>query len=313
MEAAQLGAQTRRPRFRRASEPPAFRLTDADIEIVRQVARHRFIGSGEIAALINRSIDRTNDRLMRLYHAGYVDRPRAQLDRFPTAGSGRIIYALADRGARLLATSAQFGDARLEWSRKNREAGRPFIEHQVKIVEFQVALERAVRAQPDVRLVDAAELLADAPEETRSPFALHAKLARQGVQQLVSVIPDFAFGLRFPDNSRRCFMVEIDRGTMPVCRSRLDQTSFERKMRGYLTAHAMREHERQLGWKTFRVLTISTDSQRVRSMIDAARRLHIPGSPGASLFLFATFADLNATSVFAHRWQDGLNRSITLI
>ena len=33
----------------------------------------------------------------------------------------------------------------LEWSRKNREAGRPFIEHQIKIVEFQVALERAVR------------------------------------------------------------------------------------------------------------------------------------------------------------------------
>jgi hypothetical protein len=109
MDAAiEVEKQTRRPRFRRASEPPAFRLTDDDIEIVRQVARHRFIASGEIAALVNRSIDRTNDRLMRLYHAGYVDRPRAQLDRFPTTGSGRIIYALADRGARLLAASAEF-------------------------------------------------------------------------------------------------------------------------------------------------------------------------------------------------------------
>ena len=102
--AIEVEKQTRRPRFRRASEPPAFRLTDDDIEIVRQVARHRFIGSGEIAALVNRSIDRTNDRLMRLYHAGYIDRPRAQLDRFPTNGSGRMIYALADRGARLLAS-----------------------------------------------------------------------------------------------------------------------------------------------------------------------------------------------------------------
>jgi hypothetical protein len=33
---------------------------------------------------------------------GYTDRPRAQLDRFPSAGSSHFVYALADRGARLL-------------------------------------------------------------------------------------------------------------------------------------------------------------------------------------------------------------------
>jgi hypothetical protein len=63
-------AQTRRPRFRRASEPPAFRLTDDDVEIVRQLARHRFLRSTHIAALVGRSLDRTNDRLSRLFHAG---------------------------------------------------------------------------------------------------------------------------------------------------------------------------------------------------------------------------------------------------
>ncbi|MBV9826012.1 MAG: replication-relaxation family protein, partial [Alphaproteobacteria bacterium] len=79
-----------------------FRLTDGDIEIVRQIARHRFIPSDQIAALVGRSIDRTNDRLLRLFHAAYVDRPRAQLDRFHSDGTGRMIYALANRGARLL-------------------------------------------------------------------------------------------------------------------------------------------------------------------------------------------------------------------
>src|SRR5205823_13081605 len=91
----------RRPRFRRAAEPPPFRLTDDDVEIVRVVARHRLIRSTHIAALVGRSLDRTNDRLMRLFHAGYVDRPRAQLDRFPSFGSAPMIYALADRGVRL--------------------------------------------------------------------------------------------------------------------------------------------------------------------------------------------------------------------
>src|SRR5258708_6312855 len=93
----------RRPRFRRVSEPPAFRLTEDDVVIVRHLARHRFLRSTQIAALINRSVDRTNDRLCRLFHAGYIDRPRAQLDYYPTSGSAPMVYALGDLGARLLA------------------------------------------------------------------------------------------------------------------------------------------------------------------------------------------------------------------
>src|SRR5580704_16848927 len=124
----------RRPRFRRASEPPAFRLTDDDVIIIRQLARHRFLRSTHIADLVGRSLDRTNDRLSRLFHAGYIDRPRAQLDRFPTIGSAHLVYALADRGARALIERGE-RYANVELSRKNHEAGRPFIEHQLEIVD----------------------------------------------------------------------------------------------------------------------------------------------------------------------------------
>ena len=316
MDAAiEVEKQTRRPRFRRASEPPAFRLTDADIEIVRQVARHRFIGSGEIAVLVNRSIDRTNDRLMRLYHAGYVDRPRAQLDRFPT-GSGRIIYALADRGARLLATSAEFSATHVEWSRKNREAGRPFIEHQVKIVEFQVAMERAACALGGVRFMSADELVAEAPHTIRSarnPFALRAPLQDRGAVREISVVPDLVFGLRLTDGTRRCFMLEIDRGTMPITRASFDQTSFERKMRVYLAAHAARQHERQFGWRTFRVLTLTSDRQRAQSMIGILQSLRNPGGPGPSLFFFHPFNDLRGSSPIDLLWHDGNGRPVRLV
>jgi hypothetical protein len=91
----------RRPRFRRASEPPAFRLTDDDVAIVRHLAHHRFLRSTHIAALVGRSLDRTNDRLARLFHAGYIDRPRAQLDRFPTAGSPDRLRTRRSRGTAL--------------------------------------------------------------------------------------------------------------------------------------------------------------------------------------------------------------------
>src|SRR5580692_7731522 len=121
-------SSSRRPRFRRASEPPAFRLTDDDVVIIRQLARHRFLRSTHIAALVGRSLDRTNDRLSRLFHAGYVDRPRAQLDRFPTSGTAPMVYALADRGARLLCERNGLCCGTREWNRQNREAHRPFIE-----------------------------------------------------------------------------------------------------------------------------------------------------------------------------------------
>lgn len=60
-----------------------------------------------------------------------------------------------------------------------------------------------------------------------------------------------------------------------VGRSNFEQTGFEKKMRAYLTAHAAKQHEQRFGWKTFRVLTITTDENRKQSVIDALRRLHV--------------------------------------
>src|SRR5437762_7896394 len=282
MDAAAVGARTRRPRFRRAVEPPPFRLTDDDVEIVRIVARHRLIKSIHIAELVGRSLDRTNDRLMRLFHAGYVDRPRAQLDRFPSSGSAHYVYALADRGARLLREEDGVEFRNPEWSRKNREAGRPFIEHQVEIVNFQVALQRAVAQRSDLRLIPAEEMKS-ARSRTPTPtgpaaFALRAKLSHRGTVREISVVPDLVFGLQLAKAERRNFLVEIDRGTMPVRRSDPEQTSFESKMRVYLAAHAAKQHVQQFGWKNFRVLTVTTDRQRMRTMQTALREVHLPRS-----------------------------------
>src|SRR5437667_5895445 len=144
-------APPRRPRFRRASEPPAVRLTDDDVAIVRELARHRFLRSTHIAVLVGRSLDRTNDRLKGLYHHAYLDRPRAQLDYYSTRGSDHMAYGLADRGARLLIERDGIEFANVEWSRKNREAGRPFIDHQLAIMDFYVALQIATRDSDDLR------------------------------------------------------------------------------------------------------------------------------------------------------------------
>ncbi len=315
MDAATAIKSKRRPRFHRA-EAPAFRVTEDDIMIIRQIAQHRFVRSTHIAALVGRSVERTNNRLSRLFHAGYVDRPRAQLDYYPTSGSAPMVYALADGGARLLRERFGVEVAHADWSRKNQDAGRPFIEHQLEIVDFYVTLQLATRGRKDVRLIGSDELSAAFPEQTRSmrnPLTFHVSVTHNENTQGIGLIPDLVFGLMFPNGSRRCFMVEIDRGTMPISRSDLAQTSFERKMRAYLTAHVARQHEQQFGWKTFRVLTVTTDKHRARSMTEALRQIHVPGSPGPSLFFFALRDELRSSDPLAHAWHDGSGREVRLI
>jgi hypothetical protein len=308
--------KSRRPRFRRADKTPPFRLTDGDVEIVRLLRRHRFLRSPQIAALVGRSLDRTNDRLSLLFHAGYLDRPRAQLDRFPTDGSSHMVYALANDGARLLKAYDNVPPVRLDLSQKNKSTLRPFIEHQLEIMDFYVALQCATRKRSDVTLIHPEDIIAGFPEKTRNdkhPLKLKVKLSDKGETKDFGLIPDLVFGLRFSDGSRRCFCVEIDRGTMPITRSNTAGTSFALKMRGYLAAHATSQHEQRYGWKNFRVLTITTDQKRAQSMADVLRKLQLPRGPGASLFFFITRDELKNNSPIATAWRDGNGRNNALI
>jgi len=226
-----------------------------------------------------------------------------------------MIYALADAGARLLRQRDGAVHANVEWARKNREARHPFIAHQTEIVEFRVTMEQAARRRGEVRFLDPDEILAAAPEEirrARNPFALRAKLSHNGIMREIGVVPDLVFGLMFPDGSRRCFMVEIDRGTMPITRSDFEQTSFERKMRVYLAAHAAGQHRDRFGWRNFRVLAVTTDQERLHSMTEALRQIHIAGSPGATLFLFSTFHTLRGSDPLVQGWEDAFSREIAL-
>jgi hypothetical protein len=309
-------ASSRRPRYRRADNAPNFRVTEGDIAIIGQIARHRFLRSTHIAALVGRSLDRTNDRLCHLFHAGYIDRPRAQLDYYPTVGSAPMVYALADRGARLLIARDGFDAAHLEWSRRNREAGRPFIEHQLEIADFEVAAQLSAE-HSGYHYLDAEEIASPSPGKAASslggnPFALRVTVAHHGTRQEIGLVPDIALAIDMKKGARRNFLVEIDRGTMPVTRADFSQTSIERKLRSYLSAYASRLFDRNFGWKSFRVLFVTSDETRVASMIDALRTIQSPGAAGSYLFLFASRNTLRATDPLSAMWRgvDGRPRRL---
>lgn len=265
---------------------------------------------------MGRSIDRTNDRLCHLYHAGYVDRPRAQLDFYPTKGSAPMVYALADRGARLLRERGTIDLSRIDWGRKNLEAGRPFIEHQLEIADFEVAAQLSAD-RSGYHYASAEEIASRLPSKFAADlggnlFALRVMVSHQGARQEIGLVADIAFAIDLKKGAPRNFLAEIDRGTMPVTRADFSQTSIERKLRSYLSAYASRLFERKFGWEHFRVLFVTSDDSRVRSMIEALRSIQPPSAAGSSLFLFASRDTLHSADPLTAAWRgvDGQMRRL---
>lgn len=86
----------RRQRFKRSHD--RVRLTPDDLAIIDHIRRHRFLRSTHLIGLLpHRPPKKLIERLGALFHAGYLDRPRVQLDYYARAGSVPMVYALGDR------------------------------------------------------------------------------------------------------------------------------------------------------------------------------------------------------------------------
>src|ERR1700744_3601377 len=88
----------RLPRFKRVLPIASIQLTERDHQIIRLVHRHRFLRSHQIAALMSGSPQQLVRRLQFLYHHGYLERPRAQIQYYERGGSRSIVYGLGNKG-----------------------------------------------------------------------------------------------------------------------------------------------------------------------------------------------------------------------
>jgi hypothetical protein len=104
------------------------------------------------------------------------------------------------------------------------------------------------------------------------------------------------------------FFLEADRGTMPVVRQGLDQTSFRRKLLGYRETWRQGLHRTHLGIPNFRVLTVTTNEERMRHLAAACRSL----GGGARLFLFAHQETIGQEDILSYEWVNGRGESVHL-
>jgi hypothetical protein len=275
----------RLPRFKRFPILPAIQLTPRDRAIIQHVCRYRFLRSSHILALLAECSQQVLRRLQLLYHHGYLERPRAQIDYYHQGGSRHIVYGIGNKGASLLRNELGGSLHHLRWGEKNRSVGRIYLEHALLVSDVMVTIEMACRESGQIRLLTEDQLpLPGEIDRERPSFrwrvAINSKVK-------LGVIPDRVFALDFPvphrNRDRAFFFLEADRGTMPVMRRNLSQTSIYRKLLAYEATWAQAVHRKRFGFHRFRVLIVTTSAARVNSLVETCSRI----KSGHGLFLFA--------------------------
>jgi hypothetical protein len=273
-------------------------LEERDRHIIRLIHRHRFLRSDQIVTLMDGSSQQILRRLKLLYHHGYLERPRAQIQYYERGGSKSIAYGLGNKGGALLNQEHGLIVHSDAWGEKNHVISGVYLEHAMLVADMMVAVELACRKHGGVTLIYEDEL---ALPIDRQPFGWRVTIPN-GFK--LGVIPDRVFALEFLDASGQNqlvhFFLEADRGTMPVKRHTLSQTSFYRKLLTYEATWAQKIHQRHLGIQRFRVLTVTSIPGRVKSLVETCSQL----KHGHGLFLFADKSILSG-DLFSSVWQTG--------
>jgi hypothetical protein len=297
----------------------SIRLRERDVKIIEEVYRYRFLNSEHIVSLLGESRQGILRRLNLLYHNGFLDRPKVQL---LTPGNNAMVYGLGNDGARLLAERLDLILPAVDWTTKNREAKRDFFEHTLMVADFMIMIRLACQQTPGVEFVSQAEIIRQRPtrpKEHDKAIGWRVEITRSGRKVELGVLPDRAFGLRIKGEDGKShmafFFLEADRATMPIKRPDLYRTSFYKKLIGYYESWKQGIFSENFGFKSPRLLTITTSVERVKSMIEANKELD-PRGEGLRMFLFApikAFQGKEPVKVLSQLWLNGRSEKTGLL
>ncbi len=126
------------------------------------------------------------------------------------------------------------------------------------------------------------------------------------------VIPDAAFSIRDTADRESFFLLEVDRGTMPVARSDPFQSSFLKKVEAYRESRTRGHLWKRWQIPGFRVLVVTETEERKKSLQAATARCFRHGT--STMFLFAVaHAVLTAADSLDSPWEDCTGRMVGLV
>jgi len=289
----------RAPKFKRKPEQlGGLRLQERDIGIIRLVHDYRFLNSDQIKLLADGSEQGISRRLKKLFHHGFLDRPRSQIV-YPLTGTQKMVYALGDTGADLLAEKFGVDRGKIKWNEKNTEVKDRHIQHTLMISNFRVCLERALGTLPDTHLLFWQK---ENRKELRDYVYIEDEQARKWK---IAIVPDGFFGIKdTKPKPNMYFFLEADQSTMTNNR-------FLRKMRAYWRWSRQGKHTKKFGIKAFRVLTITKSEQRkenLRKITKGADDRH----KGSYMFWFTSeqnYSIQKPESILGPIWQTPVDDS----
>jgi hypothetical protein len=293
-------------------------LTARDVTLLAHVARHRFLSSAHLCALDGGSPQNVLRCLRALFDHGYLDRPAAQKIGLSEDGPRPFVYGLGKKGARALREHGSLINIGVDWTEKNKRAGAIFIEHTLEVADFMTGLELACRTRGDVELMREHEILALAPEETRTvrePLRWKVDKTVMGRKESFSVVPDGLFGLVFPDETAAYFVLEVDRGTIPLLRTDVPGTpvwrkSISYKLSTYWEGWKAQQHVTQFGVKQVRIAMVTSSAERVKNMLAVVDE--ITEGKGSNFFLFVDRKTLAASDPLSVEWTTGKGERVRL-
>ena len=266
----------RTPKFKRKPEQlGAVRLQERDIAIIGLVHDYRFLNSDQIKLLTDGSARGISRRLQKLFHHGFLDRPPSQVA-VALAGTPKMVYALADRGADLLAEKSAMDRGKIKWREKNRDVKDRHIQHTLMISNFRVCLERALDTVPGTHLLFWRN-------ENRNELKDRAYIRHsQGRSREIPILPDGFFGIKDTKPKPHIyFFLEADQSTMTNGR-------FLNKMRAYWNwGMHQKGHTKKFGIPGFRVLTITKTEQRKENLRSVTKNAD-DSQTGSFMFWFTS-------------------------
>jgi hypothetical protein len=269
-------------------KPKNAAITERDIEgIFKPLARYRYLPADYLHALAGGSLDALINRLNLLSRRPnlYVARPHQQRDS-AAANHRRLIYELADKGARVLQ------DRGFEHHRQRVPAS---FAHELMACQVMTSFELGTR-ETRVRFITWNDILQSEslPEATRrsvKPHSIPVSVISDGQRIDTHVVADaLPFGFcRSVDGKGRYFLclgIEADCGTEPIDVSDFSRTSISKKFALYLAIEEQGIHRSHYGFPNFYIPFITTNTARLASMMRLLERL--TGGAGSRSILFRT-------------------------
>lgn len=256
-------------------------LTRRDLAILQLIHEYRFIPSDHITSLIPGDERVLLVRLQRLFHHGYTDRLADRRIR-TRAGSERMVYAITNKAADLLAGELGIDVSKSNFSSKNRSSSDRHIKHTLMVGKFRTAITLITSQRDDLLLQFWKENRGTGRNLSKELSVKVTIETGEGREEPAHIIPDAFLCIEDPEYEHFLYL-EADRSTMTNDR-------FVKKLKAYWAWWKQGGSKKKHDVENFRVLTVTQSYQR-RDNLRAAAIDATPVKGGSGMFWFCCEKD----------------------